>query len=226
MSRYNTLLFDVDDTLIDFQETERLSMQSLFTKHGIPLDDDVKERYLRINQELWTAFEQGKATNKEIETRFQRLFDELQIVQDGLAFEQEYKLALGQTYPLVEGATEIVEQLAKTHRLFVVTNSVGAMQRNRLSMAGLTPFMKEIFISDEVGYQKPMKEFFDHVFHRIPQLDLSTTLIIGDSLTSDITGGMRAGIDTCWFNPRGKQGRADVVPTYQISSLEQLLQLV
>lgn len=227
MKKYKTLFFDVDDTLLDFEAAEKLALQLLFEEQNIPLNAEIEERYKRINQGLWKSFEDGKLSRDEVvNNRFSILFSEYGKEVNGPFLEKNYRSYIEQGHQLVDGAKELFTELHNDYDLFIVTNGVSKTQDKRLRDSGLFPLFKGIFVSEDTGYQKPMKEFFDYVFARIPHFELNDALIIGDSLSSDIKGGELAGLDTCWFNPKMKPNHSDISPTYQIHKLEELKQIV
>lgn len=222
MKRYQTLLFDVDDTLLDFKAAENYALQKLFSEHNVVLTDDIKHFYQEMNQKLWSSFEKGEIKREELlHTRFSILFKKVGLTLNGVHLDNLYRNYLEESTLLIDGAKSLLQNLAKQYDLYVVTNGVARTQFIRLNNSELTTYFKDIFVSEEVGYQKPMKEFFNHVFDKIPQHSADKTLIIGDSLTSDIQGGINAGIDTCWFNPK-KSMNALQNPTYEIHQLQTL----
>lgn len=227
MKRYQTILFDVDETLLDFNAAQENALRKAFENHNYLLDDAVKASYHEINHGLWDQYEKGSITKQEvIYSRFVKLFEKLGIKGDGVLFEDEYQELLGQGHELMEEAIEVLETLSNTHDLYVVTNGVSKTQRSRLKASKIENYMKDIFISEETGYQKPMKEYFDYCFARIPNLDLDKTIIVGDSLSSDILGGNNAGIDTCWFNPKGLTCQINVKINHEIKRLSELYHIV
>lgn len=161
-----------------------------------------------------------------IYSRFVRLFEELGIDGDGRAFEDEYQDALGQGHFLIHGAEEICTYCAARCNLYVVTNGVSRTQYSRLQSSGLDRFMKGIFVSEDAGYQKPMKAYFNYVFARIPDFDPETALIVGDSLSSDIQGGVNAGIDTCWYCPDETVENKGIRVDYRIRRLDELRKII
>jgi 2-haloacid dehalogenase len=227
LKKYKTLFFDVDDTLLDFGAAEKLALQLLFEEQNIPLTSEIEEQYKRINQRLWKRFEEGELDRDEVvNTRFSILFNEYEKEMDGILLEKNYRSYLEQGHQLVEGAFELISELQNDYDLYVVTNGVSKTQYKRLHDSGLFPLFKDIFVSEDTGYQKPMKEFFDYVFSRIPNFRVEAALIIGDSLSADIKGGELAGLDTCWFNPNMKQNHTTITPSYQIHNLEEIMQIV
>ncbi|MDP4084836.1 MAG: YjjG family noncanonical pyrimidine nucleotidase [Bacillota bacterium] len=223
MKKYQTLLFDVDDTLLDFGVAEKLALRLLFEEQNFNLTSEIEEKYKTLNRGLWRSFEEGKINRDQVlNTRFSILFKEYGKEVNGILLENQYRAYLEQGHQLIDGAMELVTQLQKDYDLYIVSNGLSSTQYRRLQDSGLYPFFKSIFVSEDTGFQKPMKEFFDYVFMRIPNLSTNHTLIIGDSLSSDIKGGNQAGIDTCWFNPAKKENNTDIIPTYEIQKLEEL----
>jgi 2-haloacid dehalogenase len=227
LQKYQTLFFDVDDTLLDFAGAEKLALRLLFEEQQIPYTPEIEAEYKRINRGLWEAFEEGNLNRDEVlNTRFTLLFKKYGQEVDGVLFEQAYRRHLEQGHDLIDGAMEIITALKNHYDLYIVTNGVSKTQDQRLRASGLHPIFKGIFVSEDTGYQKPMKEFFEYVFARIPNFSVGQGLIIGDSLTSDIKGGQMAGMDTCWFNPARKPNETGIVPTYEIQNLYELSRIL
>ncbi|EUJ38363.1 YjjG family noncanonical pyrimidine nucleotidase [Brochothrix campestris] len=225
MPTYNTLLFDVDDTLLDFAATEKAALIKLFAHEQVTLSSAIETRYQIINHHLWRRFEQGQISQQEVVSgRFQQLFDELGIARDGSVCDERFREYLAEGHFLIEGARPLIEKLHQQVALYVVTNGVSSTQYRRLTDSGLMPYFKDVFVSEDTGFQKPMSGFFDHVFERIPQFNKADTMIIGDSLTSDIKGGNMAGIATCWYNPARKDSQG-YTPTFEIAHLDEVIGL-
>lgn len=226
--RYEFLLFDADYTLLDFKAEETIALRASFDAHAYPFNNGVQDVYTVINDDLWDQYEKGQIEKQEIiDTRFCRLFEALHIDGDGQAFSREYQDNLGRLGGIPEtGAKEVIMALHGTHRLFVITNGIKRTQEERLLRSGLAPFFEKVFISDTMGVQKPQKEFFTLAFSTIPGFQKDRALIIGDSLTSDIAGGVNAGVDTCWYHKNAAKNHTDITPTYTIASLEEVLPLV
>ncbi|MDQ0271646.1 YjjG family noncanonical pyrimidine nucleotidase [Cytobacillus purgationiresistens] len=223
MNQYQFLLFDIDDTLLDFRATEQLSLKMLFEQEKLDLTPDIEQHYRMYNQGLWRSFEEGKLGRTELlNTRFANFLKEYGKEVDGVLMEKSYRGFLEQGHHMIDGALDLINRLAPDYELYVVTNGVSKTQDRRLRDAGLHPLFKNIFVSDDTGYQKPMKEFFDYVFARIPNFSRDKGLIIGDSLLADMMGGKQAGLDTCWVNPEMKPDNIGVNPTYEIRSLIEL----
>lgn len=224
---YLYLLFDADDTLLDFQESERTALNGLFKSLNIELTPYLKERYQSINHSLWASFERGEITRDEIlNTRFRKLFQEEGIPVTHPALEKEYQERLASCHALIPGALSLLAALKPDYQLYIVSNGVASTQYNRLKASNLYSYFDGIFISEETGYQKPQIEFFDYVSKRIEGFDPCHALIIGDSLASDMQGGINAGIDTCWYNPNHKENLSNLPLTYMVSSFQELLALL
>lgn len=227
MKTYKALFFDVDDTLLDFRAAEREALRQLFENEQIELTPEMVQQYKKINQELWREFEDGKRSRDDVlNTRFAAFFKEYGKEVDGVIFENKYRGYLQEGHQLMDGALEIIMELKDHYDLYIVTNGDYATQDKRLRASGLQPLFKQIFVSEDTGYQKPMKEFFDYVFARIPNVSPDQGLIIGDSLNADIKGGLLYGLDTCWMNFDRKENHTGIVPTYEIQSLEELHQIL
>ncbi|MGF9767760.1 YjjG family noncanonical pyrimidine nucleotidase [Bacillus albus] len=227
MKKYKTLLFDVDDTLLDFQKAEKVALRMLFEERGIPLTREVEAQYKKINKSLWDAFEEGEINRDEVvNTRFSILLKEYGEEVNGILFENNYRSYLEEGNQLMQGAFEFISQIQSEYDLYIVTNGISKTQDKRLRNAGLHPLFQGVFVSEDTGFQKPMKEYFDYVFERIPNFAPEEGLIIGDSLSADIKGGYIAGIDTCWFNPEKKLNDSEIVPTYEVQNFEELYALL
>ncbi len=221
------MLFDVDDTLLDFGANEKEALPKVFAFFGYPLTDKLLHTYHRINKQLWDDYEHGKVTMDDmLNSRFAKTMAEFGIAVDGETWEKHYQNLLGGGYHIIEDALEVCQRLAQTHRLFVVTNGVKETQHRRLKLAGLYDLFEDIFNSQSIGYQKPAKEFFDHVKNHINGFDVRDALIIGDSLNTDIKGGITSGIDTCWVNKRAQENDSGIRSTYTITKLTELYDIL
>lgn len=217
------LFLDLDDTILDFHKAERLAIAKTFREFGLEPTDAVLNRYHEINKLHWQRLERGEITrNQVLVGRFQMLFDELGKHADPeqIAQSYEHNLSIGHYY--LPGAREAVDALQGHYRLFLASNGTASVQHSRLTSAGLYPCFEQVFVSQDLGFNKPAKEFFDACAARIPGYDAGKAMMVGDSLTSDILGGIHAGMRTCWVNPAHKQAPENIRPDYEIESLSQL----
>ena len=220
---YKILLFDLDNTLLDFCANETDSLNKLFQKHGYIFTDELFELYNSVNKQLWADYENGKIELDDVlNSRFSETMLRLGKEVDGIEWENQYRELLGNGCQLIEGALEVCWRLSESHRLFVITNGITKTQIKRLKQSGLYEFFEDIFISQSIGSQKPSKEFFDYVMSHIKGFNGKEALIIGDSLNTDIKGGLMSGIDTCWFNSKLHECSPEIRTTYTIASLEEL----
>lgn len=227
MKEFQTILLDADGTLFDFDACEEEALKLTFYKYGYPLEETTRKLYGDINKALWKQYERGEIDrNTIIYSRFKILFEKIGIKNDGITFEDDYQELLGMQHYSIEDAPEVLAYLYGKYDLYIVTNGVTATQRRRFMESGVDKYMKKIFVSEETGYQKPMKEYFDYCFVRIDNLDLAKTMIIGDSLTSDIKGGNNAGITTCWFNQDNLTNNTDTIVDFEIHNLKDLYEML
>ncbi|WP_242876278.1 YjjG family noncanonical pyrimidine nucleotidase [Desulfosporosinus hippei] len=220
---YKILLFDLDDTLLDFTANEIDSLNKLFHQHGYTFSDELFGVYNSVNKQLWTDYENGTiALDEVLNSRFSETMLKLGKTVDGIEWENQYRELLGNGHQLMDGALELCQSLSVSHRLFVITNGITKTQIKRLKHAGLDRFFEDIFDSQSIGFQKPSKEFFDYVIGHIKDFEIREALIIGDSLNTDIKGGLQSGIDTCWINSKSQKSSAEIHSTYTITSLADL----
>lgn len=219
-----SVFFDLDETILDFTRSEAVALSRALRAFGRVPTHYVIERYHVLNISQWKLMEEGKLSRVGVLTRrFELLFEEMGWdMKEVPAFNDQYEIFLGEGHFFLPGAEELLKQLAPQYDLYLATNGASAVQRGRLKSAGLEPFFKGIFISEEVGYNKPSPEYFQSAFASIPDFDPVSAIIVGDSLTSDIRGGRNAGIRTCWLNPTGEIPRSDIIPDYTVRTLEEL----
>lgn len=225
--KFDIILLDVDGTLLDFDRSERQGMRVVLSHYGIEPEEEHLRLYHQINQEAWCAFEQGKVTKERLVTeRFERFFGLLGKQVDGQEAENLYRAQLDASAFLIDGALELCAWLKERCDLYIVTNGTSSTQYKRLAVSGLDVYVKDIFVSEDAGSQKPQKEYFDYCFSRIPDSDPSRMLLVGDSLNSDIKGAKRAGCASCWYNPEGLEAPEDLRPDYEIRALEELKRIL
>jgi 2-haloacid dehalogenase len=227
MSPYRYLLFDADGTLFDFDRAEGEALRQTLQHHDLPWSGRTRDLYRDINQNLWQDFEQGLVGKDRLQTeRFRRLLQKVPLPGDPDVINASYVKALGCCGFLFEGAEDICRRLAADYKLAIITNGLAGVQYPRFEKSPLAEIISDIFISEEIGYQKPQPEFFTQVLDALQIKDRQSALVIGDSLTADIKGGINAGIDTCWYNPRHLPQDSQIRPTYEIDRLEALFTLL
>ena len=205
------LFLDLDDTILDFHKAERIGLDKTFRQFGIEPDEALLKIYHDINIRCWQRLEEGTMTRQEVVVgRFEILFSQLGMDADPLAFSKAYERNLAQGHFFLPGAEEAVKALSKKYRLFLASNGTASVQKGRMTSANLYPYFEQVFVSQDIGYNKPAREYFQGCFDRIPDFDPNKAMIVGDSLTSDILGGIRAGIRTCWVNPEHSPAREDI----------------
>ena len=220
--KYTTLLLDADGTFLDFKRTEKQALIHTFEKHHLVLTPEIKAHYDEVNHGLWKQFELGLIDKKTVVyTRFVQLFKDLNIDEDGIAFEDEYQETLSRFGYLLPEADEVLQRLSQHFQLYVVTNGVSHTQHTRLNDTGAVQYFKDVFVSEDIGYQKPMREYFEYCFDHMENFELEKTLMVGDSLTSDIQGGLNMGMDTCWIHDE-HQHNPGLPITYEVKNLKEL----
>lgn len=225
--RYKFLLFDLDNTLLDFDAGEKQALNKLFSAHGIPVTESLLKEYHTVNRALWQAYESGTcALDQVLNTRFSTTMRAFGKEVPGDVWEREYRAYLGEGHVLIPGAKEICERLSHTHQMYIITNGIRETQVRRLRDAGLIAYFQRIFNSESIGAQKPHLPFFSYVMAHIEEFDKAKALVIGDSQTSDIAGGQSAGLDTCWFNKHGISDTSAITADYKIKRLQELLKIV
>ena len=217
------LLLDLDDTILDFHKAERLAIAKTFSDFGVEPTETGLHRNHLINRSCWERLETGEWTREQVlVNRFSLLFDEVGVEADATACARAYEKNLSIGHYFLPGALEAVQTLSGKYRLFLVSNGTASVQKGRMTSANLYPYFEKVFVSQEVGYNKPAREYFEKVFDQIPGFDPKKAIIVGDSLTSDILGGINAGIATCWVNPSHLPKRADIPADYEIEGIYQL----
>ena len=202
---------------------EAIALHRALEEAGLPAGKDVLDRYHVINRRQWELLEEGLLTREQVLVRrFQLLFEELRVKADPKAVCEQYEAYLAQGHWFVPGAPELLRVLAPRYELYLASNGASFVQRRRLESAGITGYFRGLFLSEEVGADKPQRAFFEACFASIPHFRKETALMVGDSLTSDIRGGKNAGIRTCWFAPQGQPSRPEIYPDYRICALEEL----
>ena len=220
------LLLDLDDTILDFKKAERIAIGKTIGQFGLEPTEEVLSRYHVINKWHWEQLEKGTLTREEVlVNRFGVLFREFGLEIDATACARAYEQNLSVGHYFLPGAEETVDALSKRYRLFLVSNGTASVQKGRMTSANLYRFFETVFVSQEIGHTKPSRAYFDACFARIPGFDPQKAIIVGDSLSSDIQGGINAGIRTVWVNPDHKPC-GNIRPDFEIEYLHQLPSLL
>ena len=229
MGKYKVILWDLDQTLLNFNLAMNHALRVVFRRYELEINEEIVARYDEINHSYWLRLEAGEITKEQVTVgRFRTLFEELGIPH--VAPEEinsVYQKELGNVYFYMEGAKELVSLLKERgYRQYVVTNGVNATQASKMKRSGLSEIIDRVFVSEVIGYPKPMKEFYDACFSALPDVRRDECIMVGDSLTSDMKGAENAGIASCWFNPEKKKKDVEVRTDYEIRRLEELIPIL
>lgn len=217
------LFLDMDDTILDFHKAEAIALRKTLEGFGLNPTEAVCARYSQINREHWQRLENRELTREQVVVgRFATLFREygIEVEAYDVAMTYEQNLSLGHYF--LPGAEEALQKLSKKYKLYLASNGTSRVQWPRLESSGIGKYFQEIFISQDMGADKPSMEYYNACFAKIPGFDVSRAMMVGDSLTSDIRGGNNAGMLTCWVNARKEKGREDIPADYEIEYLSQL----
>lgn len=225
--KYKFLLFDIDDTLLDFKGCELPALEDAMKKNGMTLTAEAYEIYKLINKELWQNFELGIYSKNEILTlRFDLLFVQLGVFGDAAQMSHDFLVAMGSYIKYEPEAKELLDHLKGKATMAIITNGAKLSQEGKLKHTGLGEYFQYIYISDDVGSHKPEETYFDIVAKGIDGFDKNEALIVGDGLKSDILGGINYGIDTCWYNKWKGPVTEGIEATYEITNLLALLKIL
>ena len=221
--KYNYLLFDLDNTLFDFDRSQDAALKSTIEAFDIPFKPNHLVLYHEINRQCWKDFEDGLISQDRLKSiRFEYFLQGIHQLRDPLKFNDTYLDQLIAHPFLIAGAKELLDELKKQYQLVAITNGLKKVQRPRLAAAELTDYFQAIVVSEEIGHAKPASAFFDYTFKQIGNPSIESCLIIGDNLNSDIKGGINYGIDTCWYNYKDKTKQPEINPTFTITKLSEL----
>ena len=214
------VLLDLDNTILDFNMAERVALARAFESLGLVITDEIAALYNKINIRHWEMLEDGILTREQVLVqRYESLFRELGVKADAVHAQALYEGYLSEGHWFMPGAEALLEALRGQYRLFICSNGTQSVQDSRIASAGIAPYFEKIFISEYMDGNKPDARFFEQCFREIPDFDRTRTIILGDSLSSDIRGGKKAGIVTCWFNPAGRENSGIIIPDYVIGKL-------
>ncbi len=225
--KYTHLLFDLDNTLMDFDKSERVAFFETMGRLSIEADEAVFSSYKQINSALWKRLEQGTIDKNIIEKiRFNKFFEHCNIEQPTQDAGEIYHECLAKYSFVIDGAEQLLQNLSSHAKIVIVTNGIKSIQTPRLANSGLNKYFSNIFISEEIGFNKPDKRFFDVVFDEIGKEHKKSSIVIGDSLSSDMKGAHNSGLDSCFYNPKKIENSEKVPVTFEIDKLEQLYKVL
>jgi 2-haloacid dehalogenase len=229
MPLYRWVMFDADNTLFDFNAAEDSALRATFDALGFPFEETYYDLYRAINAQVWLEYERKQITSSALRVaRFERLFQAIQVQGDAQAFSKNYLVNLARGSQLMEGAEALIKTL-HGHAgvmLALVTNGLKDVQRPRLASSPIADCFQAVVISEEIGKSKPDSGFFEIAFERMGRPSRKDVLLVGDSLSADIQGGIGFGVATCWYNPRRLPADPRCQPSYEVSHLHQVLALV
>ena len=226
MENVKTILIDADDTVLDFAKAQHGSFFAACNKLGFSCTDEQYEDYDEINKKYWRMLERGEISKSRlIIARFEEFFAKYGIKADAEEMEDAYREFLGVQYHFVDGAEEGLKDLKSKYKIYVITNGIKDTQENRIEKSGFINYVDGVFISEAIGAEKPSKEFFDYVFDH-SDAKRETSVVIGDSLTSDIKGGINADVRTIWFNGKHKDNDGKIIPDYVVYDWKGLKELL
>lgn len=227
MKRYKAVLFDADGTLFDYDKAERHALRETLGLYALPMTEKHLRAFRRIREEQEALYEKGEISQAaQASRRFALFTEETRLPPDPMELASLYAAALEKHIELHDGALEICQKLCKSIPLYLITNGQTAIQRARVTASPVISFLTGMFISEEVGFPKPHKYFFDSVMLELEDTGREEILVAGDCLSCDIAGGHAAGMDTCWYNPREKPNPGTLQPTYEIRRLAELAEIV
>lgn len=223
--KYEVIIFDADETLFDFKKSEREAIKNSMSEFNIDYDEEYHlEIYSKINSEIWKEFEIGLITQEKLKIeRFKRLSNKINIKFDEAKFAMSYMKHLSNGSFLYDDSLNLVKNLSKDYKLIIITNGLKNVQDNRIRKSDIAKYFDDIVISEEVKVAKPDSRIFEIALNNINYSDRNKVLMVGDSLTSDIQGGINFGIDTCWYNPNRNINNSDILPSYEIYNLIELI---
>lgn len=222
------VFLDVDDTILDFGRAEQEALSSALTQMGVRVTPERLRCYHEVNVAHWQMLERGEITRERLLVRrFEKFYEQIGVKADAEKTQRVYEYELGCRSYFLEGAEDLLEALRQGgHRIYLASNGTTAVQAPRIKASGLDRICHGIFLSEEIGCDKPQRSFFDACFAKIEDFVPENAIILGDSLSSDIAGGKNAGIKTCWFNPQRRPLTGKVKPDFEISALFEFLDIV
>ena len=221
------ILIDLDNTLIDFNECARHSIINAFNELGFTYTDKVFETFITENVKIWKRLEKGEITKPQLRAdRWNIILKKLGIDFDGTVLEEMFENGVAKGAYAVDGAYELLEYLKDKYKLYIVSNGFRFVQESRIKIGNFEKYFDDVFVSEDVGIPKPAKEFFDYCFEKLGNPHKNDTILIGDSLTADIIGGINYGIDTVWFNKNNEPLSDNIKPTHTVNTLKEIQKIL
>ncbi|MCF0238716.1 MAG: YjjG family noncanonical pyrimidine nucleotidase [Sphaerochaetaceae bacterium] len=225
--KYSFLLFDLDNTLLDFTKSEEQAIEKTLISFDIEPTLENISLYSTTNGQMWKMLERGEITRERLRyDRFALFLETLGFKRDVIKMSTAYEENLSQGYFILGNAKAVLDVLYKKIPMYALTNGISTIQHRRIEGSGIKKYFEEVFISEEIGFNKPDSRYFEKCFSLIKGFNKSKALMIGDTLSSDIAGGINVNVPTVWFNPLGLQNNTSFKPTYEINNLEELLSIL
>ena len=225
--KYNCLCFDLDDTLLDFEESQRKAILKTFEHFELPQTQQNVDLYDACNKECWAELEQQKITKDRLRTlRFERFLQRIGQQRDPLDMHNFYYNLLATGDDIIPGAIEMLTEVSEFATIAITTNGFVTVQNGRLKSSGVADFVDEVITSEQLGALKPDPEFFKKALNLLGVTNKKRVLVIGDRLTADVAGANNFGLDSCWFNMRGEQNETQHIPTYTVGNYDELLEIL
>lgn len=227
MAKYNCIMMDIDNTLLDFDAAERKALLETLQQFSLPCDEAAVSRYHEINSSLWGELNRGKIRrDKLVVERFDRFVKEIGAAAKAAELNRAYTEHLATHADVIPGAEEALQELAEVATMIAVSNGTESVERGRLKLSGFEKYFDDIFISEAVGVSKPNPKIFQMAMRKLGIEHSDKVLVVGDSLSADIQGGVNAGLDTCWVNMNGLENESGLTPTYEVKALCELYPIV
>lgn len=221
------ILIDLDNTLIDFNECARHSIINAFNELGFTYTDKVFETFITENVKIWKRLEKGEITKPQLRAdRWNIILGKLGIDFDGTILEEMFENGVAKGAYAVDGAYELLDYLKDKYKLYIVSNGFRFVQESRLKIGNFEKYFDDVFVSEDIGIPKPAKEFFDYCFNKLEKPDKNDIILIGDSLSADIIGGINYGIETVWFNKNKEPLPDNIKPTYTVNTLYEIPEIL
>ena len=227
MAKYNCIMMDIDNTLLAFDAAEHKALLETLQQFSLPCDEAAVSRYHEINSSLWGELNKGKIRrDKLVVERFDRFVKEIGAAAKAAELNRAYTEHLATHADVIPGAEEALQELAEVATMIAVSNGTESVERGRLKLSGFEKYFDDIFISEAVGVSKPNPKIFQMAMRKLGIEHSDKVLVVGDSLSADIQGGVNAGLDTCWVNMNGLENESGLTPTYEVKALRELYPIV